>query len=102
MHHALEEMLGPAIEAAALALFRLGLEQARAHIIGVSDRRAAPETKIATANVTANSRNKRPITPPMKSRGMSTAIKDTVSEMMVKPICFEPLERGVHRRVAGF
>ena len=42
------------------------------------------------ASVTANSRNNRPTTSPMNSRGMSTAISDTVSEMMVKPISVAP------------
>ena len=38
----------------------------------------------------ANSWNSRPTTSPMNSSGISTAISDTVSEMMVKPICREP------------
>ena len=46
--------------------------------------------RIATASVIANSRNSRPITSPMKSSGISTAISDSVSEMMVKPICSAP------------
>ncbi len=46
---------------------------------------------MAAARVTANSRNSRPMMPPMKSSGMSTATSDTVSETMVKPICFAPL-----------
>ena len=43
------------------------------------------------ASVTANSRNSLPTTSPMNSSGISTAISDTVSEMMVKPICRAPL-----------
>jgi hypothetical protein len=39
----------------------------------------------------ANSRNSRPTTSPMNSSGISTAISETVSEMMVKPICSAPL-----------
>ena len=46
---------------------------------------------IAIASVSANSRNNRPTTSRMKRSGISTASSDTVSEMMVKAICFEPL-----------
>jgi hypothetical protein len=42
------------------------------------------------ASVTANSRNRRPTTSPMKSSGISTAMSETVSEMMVKPISLAP------------
>ena len=45
---------------------------------------------MVTASVTANSRNSRPTTSPMNRSGISTAISDTVSEMMVKPISAEP------------
>ena len=45
---------------------------------------------IVAASVIANSWNSRPTTSPMNSSGISTAISDTVSEMMVKPICSEP------------
>ena len=48
------------------------------------------EITIVTASVIANSWNSRPTTSPMNSSGISTAISDTVSEMIVKPICFEP------------
>ena len=46
---------------------------------------------MAMASVTANSRKSRPMSPPMKSSGMSTATRETVSETMVKPICLLPL-----------
>ena len=49
------------------------------------------EITIVTASVSANSWNRRPTTSPMNRSGISTAISDTVSEMMVKPICAEPL-----------
>ena len=49
------------------------------------------EMSMVTASVTANSRNRRPTTSPMKSSGINTAISEIVSEMMVKPICREPL-----------
>ncbi len=50
---------------------------------------------IVTASVTANSRNSRPTTSPMNSSGISTAISDTVSEMMVKPICSAPFRAAI-------
>ncbi len=46
---------------------------------------------MVTLNVTANSRNRRPTISLMKSSGISTAISETVSETMVKPICCAPL-----------
>ena len=62
----------------------------RADIIGTSVSDTTAEIRIVVASVTANSRNKRPTTSPMKSSGISTAISDTVSEMIVKPICVAP------------
>ena len=62
----------------------------RAHIIGVSVSDTTAEIRIATASVIANSRNSRPTTSRMNSSGISTAISDTVSETMVKAICFDP------------
>ena len=44
----------------------------------------------ATASVTANSRNKRPTTPPIMSSGMNAAKSDTVIETIVKPTSFAP------------
>ena len=58
--------------------------------MGVSVSETTAEIRMATASVMANSWNRRPTTSPMKSSGISTAISDTVSEMMVKPICFDP------------
>ncbi len=63
----------------------------REHIMGVSVSETTAEITMVTASVTANSRKRRPTTSPMKSRGISTAISDTVSEMMVKPICSAPV-----------
>ena len=63
----------------------------RAHIIGVSVSETTAEIRIVTASVMANSRNRRPTTSPMNSSGISTAISEKVSEMMVKPICSAPL-----------
>ena len=62
----------------------------RADIMGTSVSETTAENKMVIASVTANSRNKRPITSCMKSSGISTAISDTVSEMMVKPISPAP------------
>ena len=58
----------------------------RAQSIGTRVKDTTAESTIVIASVTANSLNSRPITPPMNSNGISTAISDTVSEMMVKPI----------------
>ena len=51
----------------------------------------AAEIRIVTLSVIANSRNNRPTISPMNRRGINTAISDTVSERMVKPICSAPL-----------
>jgi hypothetical protein len=63
----------------------------RADIMGTSVSETTAEIRMVMASVMANSRNSRPTTSPMKSSGISTAISDTVSEMMVKPICVAPL-----------
>ena len=63
----------------------------RAHIIGVSVSDTTADTRIVTDSVMANSRNSRPTTSPMNSSGISTAMSDTVSEMIVNPICPAPL-----------
>jgi hypothetical protein len=62
----------------------------RADIIGTSVSDTTAEIRIVIASVTANSRNSRPTTSLMKSSGISTAISETVSEMMVKPISEAP------------
>ena len=54
--------------------------------MGVRVTETTPEIRIATQMVTANSLNRRPSTPPMKSTGMNTAASDSVMETMVKPI----------------
>ena len=61
-----------------------------AHIIGTRVSDTTAEIRIVTASVMANSRNSRPTTSRMNRSGISTAISETVSEMMVKPICSEP------------
>ena len=62
----------------------------RADIIGTSVSETTAEIRMVMASVTANSRNRRPTTSPMNSSGINTAISDTVSEMMVKPISDAP------------
>ena len=71
----------------------------RAHNIGVSVSDTKPETTIATAIVTANSRNTRPTMPPISSTGMNTAISENVIEMMVKPISREPFSAASNGRM---
>jgi hypothetical protein len=62
-----------------------------AHSMGVSVREMNAEMRMVALRVTANSRNRRPVMSPMNSSGMSTAMSDTVRDMMVKPICSAPL-----------
>ena len=62
----------------------------RPHIIGVSVSEITAETTTETDSVTANSLNSRPTTPVMNNSGMNTAISETVSDTMVKPICAAP------------
>ena len=59
--------------------------------MGVSVSDTTADSKMATAMVMANSWNSRPTTSPMNNSGISTAISEMVSEMMVKPICLAPL-----------
>ena len=59
--------------------------------MGVSVRETNAENMIVTARVTANSRNRRPTISAMNSRGISTAISETVNDTMVNPISADPL-----------
>ena len=52
--------------------------------VRVSEMKA--EASTATVTTTANSRNSRPMMPPMNSSGMKTAISEKVIDMIVKPI----------------
>ncbi len=54
---------------------------------------------MATAIVTANSRNTRPTMPPISSTGMNTAISEKVIDTMVKPISREPLSAASNGRM---
>ncbi len=62
----------------------------RLHIIGVSVSERSRTPAHATTIVTANSCSNRPSNPPMNKIGMNTAERDSVMEMIVKPISFEP------------
>ena len=75
------------------------MRSTRAHSIGVSVSETKPDTMIATAIVTANSRNTRPTMPPISSTGMNTAISETVIEMMVKPISRAPFSAASNGRM---
>ena len=59
--------------------------------MGVSVSEITADTTTEVLSTTANSLNSRPTTPPMNSSGMNTAIRLTVSETMVNPICAAPL-----------
>ena len=66
--------------------------------MGVRVSETKPDTRIATANVTLNSRKSRPFTPLMKRIGINTATKERVIERTVKEICFDPCKlasRGI-------
>ncbi len=68
-----------------------------AHIIGTSVSDTTAEMTMVTASVMENSWNSRPTTSPMNSSGISTAISEMVSEMMVKPICCGAAQRRFER-----
>ena len=71
---------------------RRSLRRKRDAIIGVSvsdDERRHRDASSVT--VTANSRNRRPMMPPISSSGMNTATSEMLIERMVKPISPEPL-----------
>ena len=63
----------------------------RAHIIGASVSDTSAETAIEAVTVSANSRNRRPMMPPISSSGMNTAISEQEIDSTVKPISREPL-----------
>ena len=62
-----------------------------AQAIGTRVSDTTAEIRMVTDSVSANSRNRRPTTSPMNSRGIRTAINEIVSEIIVKPTCAEPL-----------
>ena len=61
-----------------------------AAIIGVAVSDTSIDTRIAEDNTTANSRNKRPTTPPINRIGMNTATSDRLIDTTVKPISRAP------------
>ena len=85
---ALDQAVEPARHAVAAA--PCSWRSSLAHIIGVSVSDTIIDTTTAMVSVSANSRNMRPTSPVMNSSGMNTAISETVSEMMVKPISRAP------------
>ena len=54
---------------------------------------------MATAIVTANSRNTRPTMPPISNTGMNTAISEKVIDTIVKPISREPFSAASKGRM---
>ena len=62
----------------------------RPAMVGVTVSETIADSATAMLSVTANSRNSRPMIPPMSRMGMKTAISDTVIDTMVKPICLAP------------
>ena len=82
------------------ALVRTCGRRMSAHIIGVSVSETTAERTMAIASVMANSWNSRPTTSRMNSSGISTAISETVSEMMVKPISPAPFSAACKRLFA--
>jgi hypothetical protein len=49
------------------------------------------DTRIVTDSTTANSRNRRPMIPPISRIGMNTATREMLIESTVKPISAAPL-----------
>ncbi len=58
--------------------------------MGVVVRETTSETRMATDSVMANSRNSRPMIPPISRMGMKTAISDRLMETTVKPTSRAP------------
>ena len=63
----------------------------REHSIGASVSETSADTAIEAVTVRANSRNSRPMMPPISSSGMNTAISEKLIDRTVKPISREPL-----------
>ena len=61
-----------------------------AHIMGVVVSDTSNDTPIASDRVTANSRKRRPMMPPIKRIGMKTATNDKLIEITVNPISLAP------------
>ena len=87
------------VEAAVLGV--LLVARNRAHMVGDSVSATNADTAIVMVMVMANSRNRRPMMPPISSSGMNTATSETLIDMMVKPISPAPLRVASKRRHAG-
>src|SRR5262249_49197426 len=72
----------PSCDAPRPGAMRLALQQPAA-IIGVVVRDRASEMTMATDSVTANSRNSRPMMPPISRIGMNTAMSDRLIDSTV-------------------
>ena len=67
-----------------------GGRRKRLAIIGVTVSDTTADARIAQQITIANSLSRRPTIPGMNNTGMNTATSDSVIDMMVKPISFEP------------
>ena len=63
----------------------------REHSIGASVSDTSADTAIEAVTVSANSRNRRPMMPPIRSSGMNTAISEKLIDSTVNPISRDPL-----------
>src|SRR3954471_11070241 len=70
----------------------------REHSIGASVSDTSAETAIEAVTVKANSRNRRPMIPPMSSNGMNTAISETLIREHGETDLARALDRGLERR----
>ena len=93
MDHPVERALAPLVRRPCLT--DLGSCRKSAAIIGHNVSAVSAESTTATDTVTPNSRNSRPMMPPMNNSGMKTAINETVIDTIVKPISAEPLSAAV-------
>src|SRR6185436_18767162 len=71
----------------------------REHSIGASVSDTSAETAIEAVTVKANSRNRRPMIPPMSSSGMNTAISDADGQHGEADLA-RSLDGGLERRSA--
>jgi hypothetical protein len=85
--HGVEAPLDKAIDAAVAFGARC---MKRAHIMGASVSETRAEMAMAAVTVSANSRNSRPMMPPIRSSGMNTAISEHEIDSTVKPISRDP------------
>ena len=71
------------------------------HIIGVVLSDTTSDTRMATESVMANSRKRRPTSPPIIRIGIKTAIRETLMDKTVKPTSCAPF-KAASMRVAPF